>query len=263
MIIDPCSAAITRSCYSGFSGIITRHVTSGVYSGGASDRAAMFLLHPGCLRAFAVTALSQDTAVNVSYVTGGVPGFTFLNGVAGQSRCVAACMRITWVGTELNRQGEFAMGCVPAGVTPSAATTIQTVHSALPVKKRVPDGAIEIRWNPSEEDESYEQVANAVGESFNEKNQMALTYIGGTGFSFSYVYTCIYEWTPRADSGQPAPTTVRQSSPAAVSTINNILAKITGGAHNFSVTAEHATQTLTSLYNAGQVGAKLIAGIMA
>lgn len=263
MIVDPCGSPLTRSAYSGQSGVLTRHTIQLNQNLGA-NAASAFVVSPGGFRNFAVSALTDTTSFLPAYGNSFVPGITYLTGIASQVRCVAACMRVHWSGTELNRAGSVAYGTVSGGQIPTANTTVSEIFTMLAKKTRTPDGVFEVKWNPSEEDEGYAPTALATPSyDFNDRTMMAFAYTGPTAATFAISITCIYEWLPLLTAGQPAPPTVRSSTPAAVPRINNILNKMKRGAESFNTMAVDAATTMSSMYAAGSSGYRLLTGAKA
>lgn len=262
MLIDPCGAPISRSIYSGQSGVITRHSISGTITPGANLAHVMWL-SPGAFRDSSVNLASDLTAYTPSFGNGLVPGYSFLNGVTSKARCVSACLRVYWSGPELNRAGNIAYGCVTGGsYTATPGTTAAQMYNLLPKKSRVPDGAFEVRWNPADADEEYSNPDIAISpDDVNERNSLMFVFTGLANASFSYTYTTNIEWIPKPTSGQPAPPTIRQSTPAAVPKINNVLNKMRRGAENFNTMATDAATAASSVYAAGANGYRLLTGL--
>lgn len=263
MIMDPCGSPLTRSAYSGQSGVLTRHTINLTQATGA-NAASVFVVSPGGFRNFATSTLTDTTTFLPSYGNSFVPGITYLGGVASYVRCVAACMRIHWSGTELNRAGSVAYGTVTGSQIPTENTTVSQIYTMLNKKTRTPDGVFEVRWNPADEDESYAPTSLAVPTSdFNDRTMLAFAYTGPASATFAVNITCIYEWLPLLSAGQPAPPTVRASTPAAVPRINNILNKVRRGAESFSTMATDSATAMSALYAAGSNGYKLLTGARA
>lgn len=264
MLVDPCGSPITRSIYSGQSGVVTRHTVSGTISPGA-NLAHVLWLSPGGFRDSNSSFATDATTYTPGYGAALVPGYSFLTGVTSKARCVSACLRVYWSGPELNRAGNIAYGCVTGGSYAAVpGTTAAQMYNLLPKKSRVPDGAFEVRWNPADEDEDYTNPLLGVDPNdINERNSLMFVFTGLANASFSYTYTTNIEWIPKPTSGQPAPPTIRQSTPAAVPKINNVLNKMKRGAENFNTMATDVATTASSMYAAGATGYNLMTGLRA
>lgn len=262
MVMDPCAAPATCSVYSGASGVVTRHVRTGQLSGAVGDQALSFAWGPSIYRVCEANTANGGTVYAPGYTAIGVPGYDFLNSVTAQSRVIGACLRIHWNGTELSRAGSVAYGCMQLSQYPGGVnTTVDNLFQMLPNKTRVVPGELEIRWNPVNEDESYEQCDSSVTVTNNQdRNGLFFAYQGPAGAAFGYTLTVLYEWVPALGQGQPSPPTVRKSLPAAVSHINSALSRIKhwgDGAHDLA--SQLATAT-TAVYNSANTTYKVVKG---
>lgn len=262
MLMDPCGAPLTKSVYGGAAGVITRHSTSGQIVT-TTEQAAFFGWVPGAFRTVFAQTATGGTAGAFNYTAGNVPGYNFLNSTSQQARIVGACLQFHWNGSESSRAGSIAVGCVPASSVKAgvATSTIDQVFAVLGAKSRIPAGEVEIKWNPANEDESYSPCDSAITvDAFDDRNALYFAYEGPGGAALAWTLTCVVEWTPRINNGQPAAPTIRRSEPSAVSSINNFLHSVGHTADNLEKTAVNAMSTVRSVYNATSTGYRLLKG---
>lgn len=263
MVMDPCAAPAVGTVYSGASGVVTRHVSTGLLAGGASDQALSIVYAPSVYRICIANTLTGGVSYTPGYTTSGVPGYAFLNSVSRQSRVIGACLEIHWNGTELNRGGSIAYGVMQLSQYPGgSATTVDQLYGLLPHKTRVTPGSLQIRWNPAEEDESYDRCDAAVDVANNlDRNGLFFAYQGPPGGAFGYTLTTLYEWVPALGQGQPAPPTVRVSQPAAVSRINSVLAKVEHWGDAASTLASGMATASSAVYSGANNVYKVAKGV--
>lgn len=266
MVIDPCAAPLTQSVYAGQRGIVQRFSSTWQFGTGTGNT-VVHALSPGGFRELFSVPATSSTSFTPAYVqnAGSFPGSTFLSSNSSGARCISSCMRVNWSGTELNRAGSLAIGVISgSSIFNGVATTGDQIYNLLQKKMRVPDGVVEIRWNPSEADEAYQEPQiTAPAENFNDKHMMCLCYIGQPGATFSITTTTVYEWLPLTNTGQPAPPTTVPTVPSAVPKINNILHRMHSGASTFNTMATDAATAMSSMYAAGASGYKLLTGTRA
>lgn len=262
MVIDPCAAPLSRTIYSGATGIVTRHVSTGQLAGGGSDQALMMGYVPSGYRMVTGSALVGSTAFTPSYTTINVPGYNFLLNTSAQSRVVGACLQIHWNGTEMNRGGTVAYGCFQASGVPAVATTIDNIFALCPRRTRVVPGELEIRWNPTDEDESYSPCDGAITvDNFNDRNGLYFAFQGPTGAAFGYTLTVLVEWLPKIAQGQPAPPTVRSTIASPVVHINSTLSRIKHWGHGAADVASNVAAATSAVYSGVENTYKLIKGV--
>lgn len=266
MVMDPCASLLTQSAYAGQRGIVQRFSSTwGVNTG--LDNSVVYGFSPGGMREFFFQGSNATLFTPTFTQSTNMPGIGFLNSNASQARCVSACIRLNWSGSELNRSGSLAIGTVSGGqinTLPVLSNSCDRIYNMLQKKMRVPDGVVEIKWNPSTPDEVYQEPAlTASAENFNDKTMMVFCSIGLPAATFTVTTTVIYEWVPTNNVGQPAPPTTATTVPAAVPKINNLLHKIHSGADTFNTSVTDAATAMSAMYAAGANGYKLITGARA
>jgi len=198
---DPCGAPMTGPCYAGTGeGYLTR--TKDVVS-----------IHPDAVDGvieFSPTATVLDLArfgysTTVSGSLGvatqyGVAAF-LRNGTVGRFRPVAACVKVLYIGTELNRSGMVGLN-LSAGQTFATGEAISLSAPALMVNcgltSRLVDGVpMEVKWAPSTDDGRF---ISATGEEPDVVsyggNSITIVYTGVPPGSLRLEFTAVWEWQP-------------------------------------------------------------------
>jgi hypothetical protein len=115
------------------------------------------------------TIFSQAISPNVF---GSYDGVVVTKGLAGSARCVAACMKVHYVGTELNRKGLISAtvgpGVLFSGNSPSGGAAIDTapsISSEMPQTDRFGSRVHEYRWLPDADDQTMQPLSGAAFQS--------------------------------------------------------------------------------------------------
>jgi hypothetical protein len=207
LLADPCGAPLVHPIYAGSdSGYLIRtDKVSPVAVGGAITAGAV-LWTPGLLDgnsddflAIASTDWTTASAVNSYPYT---PGKGFLQSNASGARCVAACLRVTFPGSEANRSGWIQYGhtngraIISAGSNSPAEIGVLCNHYS-----RTPADTIEILWRPAFADQAM--VDPNVGKSQSSNHSSILLAWGGfpPGVGVVVHLTAIWEWMPTYDAG--------------------------------------------------------------
>lgn len=222
MLVDPCNSPLGPNAYRGQDGITQRF---GLYDNvtSATDTAYVFAYYPAYNRIYRITALTGTTSFTPNYATAG-PGQTFLYANSMCQRPVAACVSLQYTGTELNRSGQISYGMVKSSVF-AAATTANALTSILPVTHRVPDGPVEVRWEPSPTEEEYVGTGTVTPEAGPDRNIMLIVITGlSAGVDVSLKLTSIIEWQPLLNVGLVVPTANTPDVPAGLERVRTTLA---------------------------------------
>lgn len=199
---DPCGADMCRPCYAGT-------------GAGYLSRLRGWLNPPADAVDFVaeVTPLAPVDATarwGYSTVAGGSLGtagwsapFNFLTTV-GRYRPVAGCVRVHYLGTELQRKGLLGLN-ISGGVTLVPAETIagtaMDVITSCATTGRVGEKVHEVRWLPSTEDAMFTAVT-AHSDEQNWTNDGASITVAITGMEPGTVrleLVFIYEWQPKEE----------------------------------------------------------------
>lgn len=221
LIANPCGGKLTNTIWPGSSGgMVMRAETDNILFSGVTETAGVYVLCPGIVRGYTNNvSLTSDTLVTaLGPAVGGVPGDTFLPQNAGSVRCVAACLQLSFPGSELDRSGIVSLGVVPLASLTNNITTASgggnTSVSAANIRtmcqhtERTPQNMAEVTWFPGAGDMMPFQIGNptlanntAIDEA-SEKNCLVATVAGlkaGVGLRVRTV--CVYEWIPSTGKG--------------------------------------------------------------
>lgn len=280
LVRDPCNAPLTRTIWPGSGGaLVSRFETDFISFAGATETAAAVAFVPGVNQLFYnSTAATADTTAT-TLTTGALvpPGSTFLSASAGTIRCVAACLQISYPGTELNRSGIVSLGVVPFGtLLPNVATSVGGGNTNTSVSQlrtlcqhteRMPQNHAEVTWFPGSGDTlpfatQFGSSGANIAEDAQNKNALVATMSGfpvGVGVRIRLVYVC--EWTPRLNQGQVATAEV----PASRSSLNDVLIALhkTGGTNWFINSWQKASPYLKAAGSVISYGAKMLGPAMA
>lgn len=193
------------------------------------------------------TAATGDTSGNWAPVTNG-PGFSTLQQYQSM-RPVAACLQLTYGGTELNRGGFVSMGAVPAEITASSTFTVNQLAGCCPNNIRMPESHCEIKWRPGAADEFF-QPPNFAENGFAGRNSLLMVIRGppnNTTIRFRLV--AVYEVIPAFNLGYVINlTTPSRSSASTVHQVLEYMDRLGNWAWSVGHTAHKAIDVATGLY---------------
>jgi hypothetical protein len=126
-------------------------------------------------------------------------------GIIGAVRAVAACVQITYVGSESSRAGFISVGQTTVGAF-SSYTTLSNTRSAAEYTTRMPGSTVEYRLEPT--DSSQEFTPNNGAPQAEVGNQPCIIVAASgipasTGIRVRLV--SVLEWVPKAGAGVGAP----------------------------------------------------------
>jgi len=267
LLTDPCNAPLVPGIYPGSGGgIVSRFETDFLIGTTATDTCASFTWVPGMNLTFAPSiALPLDSTAFTPAIgaVGSMPGYNFLNTVAGSFRAISACMQVTYPGSELDRSGIISLGIQDgASIIPflpttqggsAVATNVQQLRSMAQHTERTPATTAEIIWMPGEFDGqnfSYGLIGPPPkypgpgdGVMFQGRNALVFTAASlplGIGVRLRCVLVC--EWTPRVNQGIVASVNPTYSA----ETVAEVLAKLARSNPNWYI---HASNIASSLYS--------------
>lgn len=235
LIIDPCRAPLAYPTYSGGEGGYLVRVESFITVGtGAGETCGMVHWVPGFKNTnntdFLFISNSNPDAANVGMNAGMYgPGASFLLSNAASARCVAACMKAFYGGSESSRSGKVHIGNTNGGFINAVAGVSRTVNGvcgALQNYGRTPPEGVECIWKPASGDQLY--INPAVSENVAVRDQKGAITCAWTGLpaavGLTIHMTAVYEWQPTsAGIGVTNDTTSRNHSNATLDTVLNAI----------------------------------------
>jgi len=226
LLIDPCNAPLVHSVYGGSEGTYLMKAES-IFTVGANPDATNGVLSfiPGV---FPNAGLWYGFNGGVTSSIAFVPGSNFIINQASAVRAVAACMEISYPGSELNRAGRVHYGHANGGlVDTGVAVVTDNITPALAHMERTPAGKIEVMWKPGVADGFTHDPSSTVAAADRERRSALVCAwaglplvgaAGSAGVGLTIKLTCVYEYQPVASTGITVPTTARVS--------NNTLAEV-------------------------------------
>jgi len=203
LLADPCAADMVAPTFGGTgSGYLMR--TKYVLAAGAVADSVF---------EFTPQYANQPYRLCTAGTTGGAlgpAGFVSLpvqlQNIAGTYRCIAACLKVYYTGSELTRQGIVASALtggpyLNAGDTPVEAAPAFAEKATRYV--RLGTEMHEVRWVPQESDQNFVSMTQPEisDEIFNEGATIQMTVVNAPPSTIQYEVTAVWEWTPRTDPG--------------------------------------------------------------
>lgn len=206
---DPCASRIVHPVYpGGDAGFLFRSETFISLGAAGSDTGGILHWTPGYPNAsntelLAGTAVGPTTGTTCA-VNSGAPGRAFLGSNAHGARCIAACLKITYSGSESSRSGRVHYGHTQAAMIDAGEiVTINNVAEALQHYTRTPPETIEIFWKPNLADCDFcDPSVSSQAQIRDRKSSITVAFTGlpiSAGLTFHM--TAVYEWTPRVGLG--------------------------------------------------------------
>jgi len=220
LLMDPCASNLTHPIYGGGEGGYLIRSESFLTLGVAPTSTAGYLqwspglMGPNNTELCVAEAVSSATPA-VASTLASAPGKTFLTATASTVRCVAACMRISYPGAELDRSGRLHFGgCSGSLIDAGQTLTVDQLAMTLEHYTRTPSGEIEVVWKPNAADQMFTDpnITNASVEK-DRKSAVALAFAGlKAGVGLNIRFTAVYEWQPSVAQGVAVPNTSRAMS---------------------------------------------------
>lgn len=167
LLRDPCNGPLSAGCYPGAGGgIVSRFEVDFIQGTGAGETGAAGFFTPGYFNVASGQVggcvqvnngiLTNDTSTVSFTNSGSVPGLAFLQATAKSYRCVAACLQVSWPGSELNRQGVVGLGQTVLSEALSGAVNNTSVLRTLASHVgRMPADVMEIALRPTTANERW------------------------------------------------------------------------------------------------------------
>lgn len=209
LLADPCNAPVVHPIYPGTdAGFLFR--AENFFPVGETTGATGGVFHwvPGYVNGNNTECLFMNSTSGGSVLAlnnvGNTPGKSFLNNNARGARCIAACMKLSFPGSEANRSGRVHFGHTTAGMLLNGDTvSVDQVAQTLQHYTRTPADVIEIIWKPNLADaELFDPTETAVAPVRDRKSAITVAFTGlpvATGMTLHL--TAVYEWTPAPNQG--------------------------------------------------------------
>lgn len=230
LLLDPCHAPLTHPVGSPTGGILFR--SQAILTLGALATTTCGVVHwvPGSLNngnteLFVANGLAGATPLTFA-TAASAPGKAFLAASSSDMRCVAACMRIMYDGSEAARSGRIAYGNTIGGFIQSSTTTsTDSLMAQMPVMERTPQAAAEIRWKPTQFDDAMIDPQATLNLQDRDRRGAITAMVVGhpVGAPLTVELTAVYEYLPLAGQGIVAATTHGANSNWTVSSVVNAL----------------------------------------
>lgn len=254
LMADPCSSALCQPCYGGTgSGYLTR--TRDIITPPANAVDFLMEFTP-------TTNTNQTYRYGYAVTTGGSLGTAAVQqagglianrAVVGRQRCVAACIKVLYTGSELTRAG-LVSATLDSGRTLESGELItgsaQLWSTGMPRTARMGSERHEILWVPGDNDavfranELTEELVT--GEASGNSIQVAVT--NAPAASYIIEATVVWEWQPAQEVSAGAPGITVMTAPPSGIPLSTILSKIGDiGAFVFSRAAPGISLALQSL----------------
>jgi hypothetical protein len=201
LLADPCAADMVAPTFGGTgSGYLmrTKFVKAmGNFSDGVFEFTPQFASQPyrfsgASATGTALGAASFDAAPSQ------------LRAIAGTFRCVAACMKVYYTGSELTRQGIIASSLTGGPYLNVGNVPVETAAGFAEKSTRyvrLGTEMHEVRWVPQESDQNFVSVLQPEGQSdfFNEGATVQIVVVNAPANTIQFEVTAVWEWTPSTD----------------------------------------------------------------
>lgn len=248
LLADPCNATLVSPVYAGEgSGLFVR--TKNMFSVGSSATDCLVQFCPSMISMNAnsvstyespvLWASSNATGTSLANIYGeaisralfgSITGPTM--GLAGTARCVAACVKVHYTGSELNRAGIVYAGLQTSPPFAAVGGTIGTAGqygSSLPQIDRLGTRVHEYRWVPSFADEGFVNLFNSEvnapsNTTINGGNALMVAVVGAPQGSLMFEVTACWEYN--VNTFNPSGIVSSMTVPRSPSTLNDVLRTI-------------------------------------
>jgi len=206
LLNDPCHAELAEPIYMATgTGYLTRVVQDLTFS---TDSGVLFLCPAnwgtsGNGSVYYATSAGAGTAAGGAVTRDG-PGNSFLSGVAGGVRPVAACITSYYAGTESLRAGSISQAQMDGQQALTIVTSTPIPDSIGPffaTEDRTPGTSLETKWAPGALDGDWSIGGNAYWSGGHGAVGVLWRSLGGQAVKFRL--TVVYEWKPTQGEGLP------------------------------------------------------------
>lgn len=254
LLVDPCNGPLSAGLFGDSSGgIISRFETDGILGDVAGTAASALVFVPAAASAWTSGKPSDGDLPTWNGVSSSlVPGKDFLSNNASQFRCVAACLRIYWPGTELNRQGIVSNLQTTADIVNNANATVGAIRATSTYVQRMPEDFTELKWMPSEfELELRAPFLTPSAQEFSRVSAIATTISGVPAATpIRWRMVAVYEWVPKVQSGIASSNVAATVPSGSFERVARALTNVGNWMYASSFQAAQATSALVSGVNA-------------
>lgn len=217
LLANPCSGPLVHSTFAGSGGsLITRFEYDTIVNTGANETASFGYFCPGftvnssSFNSFgfsnpAAPLLTDTTAATtINNLATQQPAFSFLNANAAAYRSVAACIQVSWPGTELARGGIIGVGQSTLTQFAGVALTAAQLRTMASHVERTPDGVIELKMVPNAESENWMNPTWALAPEGSMQDLPALFWSASglsPGVGLRVRLVTVVEWKPKVNTG--------------------------------------------------------------
>lgn len=258
LVADPCNGPLSAGIFGdGSGGVISRFETDGIMGDVAPTTASALVFVPAAAAGWTSGKASDaDPPVWNGVTSTLIPGKDFLNANAGQFRCLAACMRIYWPGTELNRQGIVSSLQTTADIVNNASASVGAIRASSTYVQRMPEDYTEIKWLPSEyELEMRAPGVTAATQEFSRLSGLVVTTSGvPSATPIRWRMVAVYEWVPKVSTGLSS---YNVSPSVPVGSFQRVTQALTSMGNWAYVSSHQAAQALSSVL----AGANAVSGL--
>lgn len=251
LLADPCGAPIVHPIApGGDTGFLIRCESFASYGLAGTETSGYFHWTPGYMNSSNTEVLAKGstgpTVAAPATVDTSAPGKTFFNANAKGLRCVAACLKFTYPGSESGRSGRVHYGHTTAGIIDSTQNvTPDAVAQSCQHYSRTPTDTVELYWKPNAADFEFNDPSEAASALIRDRKS-ALTvawagFPGGVGLTFHM--TAVYEWTPATGVGVAHDAVGKSISR---NTFDDVLDSLINAGFTFVRAAGHSAGTMLS-----------------
>lgn len=223
LLLDPCNAPLSGPVYDGIhSGIYRRYRR--IYNIPATEVENVFIFQPGTNSIWQGGHSSGTAGTAITFT--GQAAFTGGNlGTATEMRCISACVKIRYTGSESARAGVIGLATGGYFFSPaSTGVTVSGAQSQCVILNRVGETTHEVKFCPLDGDQNM-SVISVTGVSTLAspvKSTMMITLKGVPAGSIQIELTSVVE-LDSTDTGTDTTGTANAVEPSSSNTLNQVL----------------------------------------
>lgn len=213
LLLDPCNARFSSPTYSGLgSGNFVRRRVIIPAEGLSVEGTYVFQLGSGTYLKGSHVAATAGTAYTMSAVQ-------MWSGGNNNSRCVAGCVKVRYIGSESARAGLISTLVAPALMYNSGvSTTAVGAAGVCPMTNRTGEVMHEIKFVPNEGDEQF----GVPGTLVTDKSSLMVTYRGCPAQTIVFEVTAVLEIEAVSADGSTEQV-INSVTPSSGNTLNQVL----------------------------------------